>query len=146
MQIQPVSPVTETADTESDTIIIDSTWLEQKLQSTTQWINQSATSLFTLQLMLIDDWATDDLINSVAQMSMNLDLEKIHIYQTSIRGRKVYSVLYSEYAQREDATEQLRQLPDWLRRSSPYLRTLKGIKSDLDRHSSNSTLAGETTP
>jgi len=60
-----------------------------------------------------------------------LQPDKLFIYPASIQGRMVYSVLYNDYAGREAATEQLRQLAPWIRQNAPYLRTVTGIKADI---------------
>ena len=67
----------------------------------------------------------------IIEAGAGLDLDKVYVYQATIRGKNVYSVLYNEYETRKQAMAQLKQLPQTLRKNSPYLRTVKGIKADI---------------
>lgn len=105
--------------------------LQQQLALTEQWIDSANSEHFTIQLSLIDAWATEKVNQYLQRAAETLQREKLFIYPASIQGRMVYSVLYNDYAGREAATEQLRQLAPWIRQNAPYLRTVKGIKADI---------------
>lgn len=121
--------------------------LQQQLALTEQWINNANSEHFTIQLSLIDAWATEKVNQYLQRAAETLQREKLFIYQASIQGRMVYSVLYNEYAGREAATEQLRQLAPWIRQNAPYLRTVKGIRSDIRKTEQQTALQpDEATP
>lgn len=121
--------------------------LQQQLALTEQWIRQANGENFTIQLNLIDAWATEKVNQYLQRAAETLQREKLFIYQASIQGRMVYSVLYNEYAGREAATEQLRQLAPWIRQNAPYLRTVKGIRSDIRKTEQQTALQpDEATP
>mgnify|MGYP000017423131 CR=1 FL=1 len=105
--------------------------IEQRIQQTHLWLETAADDDFTIQLILLDIWAKNEVNNYLQQASQSLDTNKLFIYQVSIRGRMVYSVLYNEYSERGSATQQLKRLPDKIRQNAPYLRTIKGIKADV---------------
>jgi len=105
--------------------------IEQRIEKTHQWLETAIDDDFTIQLILLDLWAKDEVNNYLQQASQSLDSNRLFIYQASIRGRMVYSVLYNEYPERSLATQQLKQLPDKIRQNAPYLRTIKGIKADI---------------
>jgi len=105
--------------------------IEQRIQQTHKWLATASDSDFTIQLILLDLWAKDEVKDYLQQASQSLDSNKLFIYQASIRGRMVYSVLYNEYPERSLATQQLKILPDKIRQNAPYLRTIKGIKADI---------------
>lgn len=105
--------------------------IEQRIQQTHQWLETAAEDSFTIQLILLDVWAKVEVDNYLQQASQSLDTNRLFIYQASIRGRMVYSVLYNEYPERSLATQQLKQLPAKIRQNAPYLRTVKGIKADI---------------
>ena len=105
--------------------------IKKHLLQTTKWLTTSSDENFTIQLILLDSWAMQEIQQYILRASQQLDSNSIYIYQASIRGRMVYSVLYSEYGNRKQAISQLQQLPDWLKQSAPYLRTVKGIKYDI---------------
>lgn len=114
--------------------------IEQGLTQTQTWLETASDDDFTIQLILLDVWAKGEVENYLQQASESLDSNKLFIYQASIRGRMVYSVLYNEYADREQATEQLKQLPTWIRQNAPYLRTVKGIQADIRKTKLQNTL------
>ena len=105
--------------------------LTQRLKHTLQWIESAADENFTIQLILLDSWAENDLLKFIKQNSNHLNIKQIYIYKASIQGRVVYSVLYNEYAERKQAVAQLEQLSPKLRLNGPYLRTIKGIRADI---------------
>jgi len=153
---QMASTATQTGSTENLADIAPSTQtdntsqamdLQQQLALTEQWISNANSEHFTIQLSLIDAWATDKVNQYLQRAAETLQREKLFIYQASIQGRMVYSVLYNEYAGREAATEQLRQLAPWIRQNAPYLRTLKGIRSDIRKTEQQTALQpDEATP
>jgi len=105
--------------------------LQERLQQTQQWLSQANSDNYTIQLILLDVWAENEIKNYISEASQLLDTQYLYIYQASIRGRMVYSVLYNEYTERGQAIDQLKQLSPWLKQSGPYLRTVKGIEADI---------------
>lgn len=121
--------------------------LQQQLALTEQWIANADNENYTIQLSLIDAWATEKVHQYLQRAAETLQRDKLFIYPASIQGRMVYSVLYNDYAGREAATEQLRQLAPWIRQNAPYLRTIKGIRSDIRKTEQQTALQpDEATP
>jgi len=107
--------------------------LSQRLQQTETWLNNALDKNYTIQLILLDSGLENDAIRFLNMSSRYLSLQDIYIYKVSIRGRMFYSVLYNEYVERNQATNQLQQLPPRLKKSGPYLRTIRGIKADIQK-------------
>ncbi len=105
--------------------------LSDHINKTQRWLKTAEDNSYTIQLILIDSWAKNELVNYITKSEQFLDNRNLYIYQASIRGRKVYSVLYNEYQSRDFAVIQLQKLSPWIMQSSPYLRTIKGIKADI---------------
>lgn len=121
--------------------------LQQQLALTEQWIEVADNNNYTIQLNLIDAWATQKVEQYLQRVAETLPREKLFIYPASIQGRMVYSVLYNDYAAREAATEQLRRLAPWIKQNAPYLRTVKGIRSDIRKTEQQTALQpDEATP
>ena len=116
--------------------------LNQRLQQTQEWLKDAGNENFTIQLILLDVGSDIDVTRYLEKASKLLNTQSLYIYQASIRGRMVYSVLYSEYTQREQAISQLQKLSPWLRKSGPYLRTIKGIRADIRKTQSRISLSG----
>jgi len=135
---------TPSVQTDSSPLPMD---LQQQLALTEQWIANAGNENYTIQLSLIDAWATEKVNQYLQRAAETLEREKLFIYPASIQGRMVYSVLYNEYAGREAAAEQLRQLAPWIRQNAPYLRTVKGIKADIRKTEQQTALQpDEATP
>ncbi|MCW8933476.1 MAG: AAA family ATPase [Gammaproteobacteria bacterium] len=107
--------------------------LTERLQQTAIWLNNALDDSYTIQLILLDSELENDAIRFLKMTSGYLNTQDIYIYEVSIRGRMFYSVLYNEYTERNQATNQLQQLPPRLKKSNPYLRTIKGIKADIKK-------------
>lgn len=107
--------------------------LSQRLQETDSWITNAQNENFTIQLILLDSTLENDALRFLKKASQHLNLQNIYIYQVSIRERIFYSVLYNEYEERDQAISQLQQLPPQFKKSGPFLRTIKGIKADIQK-------------
>ncbi len=105
--------------------------LSEHINKTRLWLETAEDDSYTIQLILIDNWAKNEILSYIEKSEQFLDNRNLYIYQASIRGRKVYSVLYNEYQSREFAVIQLQKFTPWLMQSSPYLRTVRGIKADI---------------
>lgn len=124
------------ADTDINNISADietkpATDLEVRIEQTKQWLENAADDDFTIQLVLMDASTIEKVTQYLETAKQNLDIKNIYVYQAYIRGKDMFSVLYSSYADWDTATAQLRELPGKLRQSGPYLRTVKGIRADI---------------
>jgi len=105
--------------------------LQQRLTATRSWISSAADDDFTIQLSLQNPWADKSTQNYLESLASQLEANKIYMYKAMIRGRPVYSVLYNDYENRAQAVEELTRLPESIRGDGAFLRTVKGIKSDI---------------
>lgn len=105
--------------------------LHQRLQQTQNWLKEASNENLTIQLIILDVGSDLDVNRYLEKAGQVLNTQSLYVYQTSIRGRMVYSVLYSEYTQREQAISQLQKLSPWLRKSRPYLRKIYAIRADI---------------
>lgn len=117
------TPAPTTIDTSAD--------LQQLIAATEIWVQNSTDELYTIQLSLIESWAPENAEVYVQDAMQLAGAENIHVYQAVIGGKPVYSVLYSEYQNRDAAIAALQSLPASLRADGAFLRTLKGIKADI---------------
>jgi len=113
--------------------------LNLRLQETALWIQNAADENFTIQLTLLDSNLKNDAQRFLKKIKPELNLQNIYIYKVSIRGRMFYSVLYNMYTERNQAVKQLQQLPNRLKKNGPFLRTIRGIKADIEKTSQQGT-------
>jgi len=131
--------VVEVVSAEPETVSKDinqADTITRQMALTNEWLNIAEGEAFTIQLVLLDAWAEYKVENFIKKSAENLDLDKVYVYQATIRGRKVYSILYNEYPDRQAAVQQLKKLPESLTRNGPYLRTVKGIRADIRKSQS----------
>ncbi len=103
-------------------------FLQQRLIATRQWIRTANPQHFSIQLALIDQHPESQIQYYLIKLFSLLDLQKLYIYQTSISGRKQYSVLYSEYKHYRQAKQELQALPESLSSSGPFIRSIKSLR------------------
>jgi type II secretory pathway predicted ATPase ExeA len=107
--------------------------LDQRLLKTETWLTQASPDYFTIQLILLDALASDPVESYIEDAASNLGMENLYVYRAIIQGREVYSVLYNDFASRGEAVSGLRSLPEKLRSNGAFLRTVRGIKSDITK-------------
>lgn len=105
--------------------------LDSRLENTMQWLDKADDNNYTIQLVLLDAWAISKVDDFLQMAGQSLDMSKVFVYEAHIQGKKVYSVLYNDYVQRDSAVEQLQNLDKDLLSNGPYLRTIKGIRADI---------------
>jgi type II secretory pathway predicted ATPase ExeA len=115
-------------------LVSPATLLEQRLSDTKKWLNDVASNHYSIQLFMasiIDGLAVEEFLRNIPEM---LDFEKIYIYETVINGRRMYSVLYDDYASRQIARTKLNSLPEELQASQPFLRPVSAFRKGLVRN------------
>ncbi|MCW9012532.1 MAG: AAA family ATPase [Gammaproteobacteria bacterium] len=118
--------------------------LQQQLAMTKAWLPQAEAGNYTIQLILLEAWAVNKAEDYLRKASKTLNMDKVYVYDAIIQGQKVFSVLYNDYINREDAIQQLQKLSSELKASSPYLRTIKGIRADIRKSQSiNNMVSGQ---
>lgn len=110
------------------------TLLQQRLRDTENWLNDVASNHYSIQLFMaraVDGQAVEKFLQNIPEM---LDFERIYIYETVINGRRMYSVLYDDYASRQSARIKLNSLPEELRASQPFLRRVSTFRRNSVRN------------
>ncbi len=108
--------------------------LQQRLGDTEQWLSDVASNHYSIQLFMarmVDDQEVEKFLRNIPEM---LDFQKIYIYETVINGRRMYSVLYDDFASRQMARAKLNSLPEELQASQPFLRRVSAFRKDSVRN------------
>ena len=103
----------------------------QKLQLSESWLNVAEQKNFTIQLALFDAWSPDKVNEFLLRAGKSLNMKDLYVYEATIRGKKMYSMLYNEYESWDVAVRDLQYLPKALKLHGPYLRTIKAIRYDI---------------
>jgi len=100
--------------------------LEQRLQATEDWLNRAEG--YSLQVMQTPEENTVALLTFLRKPEIQLLLEDIYIYQEIQRDRKIWSVVYKDFAEAALALAAIKTLPDILQRNKPYLRRIEKLR------------------
>jgi type II secretory pathway predicted ATPase ExeA len=103
--------------------------LEQRLLATDRWLAEEQASVFSIQLLGSTD--PELLRRYLRTLSNYIDPASIFVYRTVANREPSMTVLYGAFTARAQAVESLDRLPDELKASRPYIRTVQGIRSEL---------------
>jgi septal ring-binding cell division protein DamX len=69
---------------------------------------------------------------ALEKLRRQLEMDNIYLYRMQ-QNNSVYTViLYGVFTQRTDALNALNSLPEEIKTNQPYLRTLAGVKKDIE--------------
>ena len=105
--------------------------LAARQSATDAWLVQAPNSTYTLQLLTADTARATEVNAWLTRLPAGIDIEKIYLYKSMIRGSPRFSVLYGSFADRPTALAALDELPKRLREGKPLIRTVGGIRTDL---------------
>lgn len=76
----------------------------------------------------------DELLKTeLEKLSQQLEMDNIYLYRMHQNGAVYTVILYGVYEQRADAMKAMRDLPEQIKNNRPYLRTLAGVKKDIEQ-------------
>ncbi|MBI3188096.1 MAG: hypothetical protein HYZ31_09585, partial [Gammaproteobacteria bacterium] len=127
-------PVVATSTQDLTPSVLPST-LQQRMTTTEQWLNNVADDHFSIQLSLLEASEPVKAEQYIQRAARLIGLENIFVYEATIREKPVYSVLYSDYPNREMAVIALLALPEKLRADGAFVRPVKGVKADVPNNS-----------
>ena len=67
------------------------------------------------------------------KLGQQLEMDNIYLYRMQQNGGVYTVILYGAYEQRADAMKAMRELPEQIKSNRPYLRTLAGVKKDIEQ-------------
>ncbi len=123
-QIPPGPPTKNALETSAP--ISPDPLLEQRLQATWDWLNRAEG--YSLQVMQTPEENTVALLTFLRKPEIQPLLEDIYIYQEIQRDRKIWSVVYKDFAEAALALAAIKTLPDVLQRNKPYLRRIEKLR------------------
>ena len=134
------APVAATA-AKAPTPIIDEQQLlvSQRLQATDNLLLSASPEAISLQIQSVPDVLTaggqpqDALLKTALEkLRRQLEMDNIYLYRMQQNGSAYTVILYGAFTQRADALSALDGLPEEIKANQPYLRTLAGVKKDIE--------------
>jgi septal ring-binding cell division protein DamX len=137
--VSETSPVTESPTVESAAPAqpaSDAQRLQRDLQASLDWLSTRDDGIGTLQILLLsqsrfDSRAYYEHIDRLT--SQGIDGSQLRILPTNTGNREVFSVVYGEYTSRSAAADARPGLPEVLRKDSPIVRSVGGLKEEIRR-------------
>lgn len=119
-------------------------FVNQRLEATKSLLLNAKPETILLQIKSVSsalpatNQVPDTLLKTELEMlGQQLEMDNIYLYRMH-QGGGIYTViLYGAYEQRADALKALRELPSEIKNNQPYLRTLAGVKKDIEHTAAN---------
>jgi septal ring-binding cell division protein DamX len=102
------------------------------MDATERWLKSGQSKPYSIQLLVASE---EQLRNHVKAVSKFVEVNDIYMYRSVAQGRPAVSVLWGTFDSRQAAAAQLAELPRPLRASRPYVRSIEGIRAEVDRNS-----------
>jgi hypothetical protein len=118
--------------------------VNQRLQATENLLLSTSPETISLQIQTVPAVATEGeqrqdamLKTALENLRRQLEIDNIYLYRMQ-QNNSVYTViLYGAFAQRTEALNALNGLPVEIKNNQPYLRTLAGVKKDIEQSQQN---------
>lgn len=103
-----------------------------RFAATRHWLDTAAPTTLSWHIELL---AADEkkLAQHLQQLSRRIDVEQVFVYRTQAGGRPMISVLYGSFADRAQAEAALARLPSSLKAQRPYLRSVQGVRKEIQQ-------------
>ena len=105
--------------------------LAQRQRATEEWLRQAPHSTYTLQLLTADVARAADVNLWLTRLPTGIKVDQVYIYSSVIRGLPRFSILYGAFPDRASAKAALGELPKKMRDGKPLIRTIAGIRANL---------------
>ena len=109
--------------------------VQQRLAATQEWLANTAQTTYSIQLMGIDN--EEQLKNQLDDIAKFVEVNRVFLYRTIANRKASLTVLYGSFSDRRAAQDALDQLPPSLKANRPILRTVRGIRTEIEHHRSS---------
>ncbi len=106
--------------------------VEARLVATQTWLERSPPTTVSIHIQLLGAADRNRLAQYLGEIGKVVDLQQVFVYRTKAAGKPVYSVLYGSFPDRSAGNAALSALPAALNTHRPYLRSVQGIRAELE--------------
>lgn len=106
--------------------------LEVRVAATEEWLATEAPKTFSIQLLGTN--APEFLRSHLNDLAKVVEINKVFVYRTQAKRKPWLTVLYGSFNSYRAAQEALDKLPESLKGNRPFLRTVSGVREEIDRH------------
>jgi septal ring-binding cell division protein DamX len=107
--------------------------IASRIEATNHWLKSDQGKPYSIQLLTVQN--EEQLRNNLKALSKFIEVNDIYMYRSVALGRPAVSVLWGTFNSRQAAADELAELPRPLRVNRPYVRSIEGIRAEVDRNS-----------
>ena len=130
---------TSSADAAPNVIDVQQLLVNQRLQATDNLLLNTSPGTVSLQIQSVPEVTSAaeqpqgaELKAALEILGRQLEMDNIYLYRMHQNDGVYTVILYGAFAQRADALAALNSLPEEIKANQPYLRTLAGVKKDIE--------------
>ena len=112
----PIKPVTTRKDSDKNTIYRES------------WLLDQDSSYYTLQVLGVRN---EELLLDFIKRHQLLQKKSVAYYKTVYKGKQWYPLLYGVYPNRSEAADAVKELPDKVQKSIPWIRKVSVVQKEV---------------
>jgi len=98
--------------------------------ATEAWLRTVDDGSIVIQLLLMNKSGVKNFIH---RYKNKIDINAVHVYAMTLKGKKIYSLIYGGYENKKLASAVLVDLDSEIKKNGAYLRSIKGIKYDIKK-------------
>ena len=111
--------------------MLSTSWLQARMDADISRLGGLQANRYSIQLMTADPRETAAIENFLRIASRELNPDRIMVYPAGTNVNPRIGVLYGNYVERADASEEMLRLPARLSKFRPYVRSVGAIREDL---------------
>jgi DamX protein len=92
------------------------------------WLLDQEASFYTLQVLGVRN--EESLLNFVKEHKLLLN-QNVAYYKTTYKGKQWYPLLYGVYPTKSEAAEAVKELPEKIQKSIPWLRKMSAVQQEV---------------
>ena len=106
-------------------------FIEARMAATDRWLASADPAGYSIQLMVSEN--ERQLRKHLKGLPKSIETNELYMYRSAVYGRPSVNVLLGSYPDRETALDVISGLPASLRFNRPYVRTLSGIRTEVEQ-------------
>ena len=95
-----------------------------------KWLLSQNSSYYTIQILGVHD---ERRLFNFIERDLTATQTNLAYYQTRYKGRDWYPLLYGVYASQREASSAMKQLPNHIQKSSPWIRRLSSVQKAIQK-------------
>ena len=105
--------------------------LENRIAATDVWLSRAKPDAYAIQLLGASDEA--QLNQHLKIISKIIEINDLFVYRTTAKGAPFLTVVWGGFDSQRTAQAAMAQLPSFLQAYRPLLRTVQGIKTEVEK-------------